>query len=96
MRAPPPLAPFCIAIAAFRRIGEFIWTAADWRSGATFHRWHITRGPAILLPHGASSETLLLTLPASKIDPFRQGITLTIAAAGDTACAVTTLRNYTT
>ena len=38
-----------------------------------------------------TSERLLLTLPASKTDPFRRGITLTIAAAGDSACAVAVL-----
>lgn len=44
-------------------------------------------------PPGASPNRLLLTLPASKTDPFRQGITLPIAAAGDTACAVTALHH---
>ena len=33
-----------------------------------------------------------ITLPASKTDPFRQGVTLTIAATGDEACAVSALQ----
>ncbi|KAL7270313.1 hypothetical protein RUND412_006988 [Rhizina undulata] len=32
-----------------------------------------------------------LTLPASKADTFRRGITLTIAASGDSACPVSAL-----
>jgi integrase len=35
---------------------------------------------------------LYLTLPASKTDPFRLGITITIAAASDPACRVKSLR----
>jgi hypothetical protein len=36
---------------------------------------------------------LHMTLPASKTDPFRVGITITIAAASDAACPVKSLRH---
>ena len=38
-------------------------------------------------------DHLDLTLPATKTDPFRQGITLTAAATDDDACAVKALRH---
>lgn len=38
-------------------------------------------------------DHLELTLPASKTDPFRRGITLIIAASGDIACPVRALRH---
>ena len=56
------------------------------RNSAQFHR---TQGDG-------TPDRLLLTLPASKTDPFRRGITLTIAAVGDGACTVKTLHHLTT
>ena len=56
------------------------------RSSAQFH---LTQSDSI-------PECLLLTLPASKTDPFRWGITLTIAVVGDGACAVEALHHLTT
>ena len=50
-------------------------------------------GSAVFLSPRASPERLLLTLPTPKTDPFRKGITLTTAAAGDAACAVTALHH---
>ena len=38
-------------------------------------------------------DHLELTLPASKTVPFRQGITLTVAATNDEACAVCALKH---
>ena len=38
-------------------------------------------------------DRLFLVLPASKTDPFCQGVTLIISAATDDACAVKSLRN---
>ena len=38
-------------------------------------------------------DHLELTLPASKTDPFRRGITLNVAASGDDACPVRALRH---
>ena len=34
-----------------------------------------------------------LTLPASKTDPFRHGIQITVAASNDAGCPVTAMRN---
>ena len=89
-------AAFCIAFAAFLRIGEFTWSAADWRAEGEFHQWHMTRSSAQFHPTQGTPRQLLLTLPASKTDPFRRGITLNIAAAGDSACAVTALHHLVT
>ena len=57
-------AAFCLAFAAFLRIGEFTWEENMW--GDDFAQWHITRGSLLL-----SEGRLQLTLPASKTDPFR-------------------------
>ena len=38
-------------------------------------------------------DHLELTLPSSKIDPFRRGVTLTMSATNDKACAVRALRH---
>ena len=79
-------ASFCLAFAAFLRIGEFTWSRAD--RSASFQQWHITRGSVLLHP-----DHLQLSLPSSKTDTFRAGVTLTIAAAFDEACAVSSIRN---
>ena len=34
---------FCLAFAAFLRIGEFTWSNSDWQSDRGFKQWHITR-----------------------------------------------------
>lgn len=79
-------AAFCLAFAAFLRIGEFTYSDQD-RQQLDFGRWHATRSSIVL-----EQDKLQLSLPASKTDPFRQGVTLTIAAAGDEACPVASLR----
>ena len=79
--------PFCLAFAAFLRVGEFTYTASD-RNDYEFSQWFLTRRSARLY-----ENHLELTLPASKADPFRWGITLTIAASGDRAYAVKALRH---
>jgi len=85
------------------------WLQAD--QGAEFANWHVTRncvhfdipqnavtGPetATTLPAPEPSR-FYLTLPASKTDPFRKGVTLTIARSpidGDPACPVTSMLRY--
>ena len=52
-------------------------------------QFHPTQGISIL-------RRLLLTLPASKMDLIQWGITLTIAAVGDSACSVKALYHLTT
>lgn len=79
-------ASFCLAFAAFLRIREFIWSQAE--RDASFQQWHVSRSSILLHP-----DHLELSLPASKADTFRAGVTLTIAAAFDNACAVASLRN---
>jgi hypothetical protein len=84
-------AAFCTAFAGFLRVGEFTWTSAEWLLGAgDFSTWHVTRRSVQFLD---DDSRLYLTLPASKTDPFRMGITITIAAASDAACPVKSLRH---
>ena len=40
-----------------------------------------------------AEDQIYLQLPASKTDPFQQGVKLTIAAVNDKACAVNSLKN---
>ena len=88
-------AAFCLAFAAFLRIGEFTWGAHQWASGdLDFASWHATRRSITLgfnNSDGHHLDRLFFTLPASKTDPFRQGVTITIAAADERACAVSVL-----
>lgn len=79
-------ASFCLAFAAFLRVGEFTWTEADLSDD--FQHWHVTRRSVTLY-----EDYMELTLPSSKTDPFRRGITLSIAAANDAACPIRSLRN---
>ena len=79
-------AAFCLAFAGFLRAGEFTYSARDW-GDVEFYKWFLTRRSVRF-----HEDHIELTLPASKTDPFRQGVTLTIAATGDEACAVTALR----
>ena len=78
-------ASFCLAFAAFLRIGEFTYSLKD--RTADFSKWFLTRRSVRLF-----DDHLELTLPASKTDPFRRGVTLTIAASGDDACPVEAIR----
>ena len=80
-------AAFCLAFAGFLRAGEFTYSAHDWEHEEEFHKWFLTRRSVSF-----HDDYIELSLPASKTDPFRQGVTLTIAATGDEACAVTALR----
>lgn len=80
-------AAFCLAFAAFLRCGEFTYTVKDLES-SDFGSWHLTRKSVNIL-----DDQLTISLPASKTDPFRQGITLTVAATKDKACAIASMRN---
>ena len=64
-------------------MGEFTFTAQDLKDPEFATR----RSVRLFEDH------LELTLPASKTDPFRRDITLTIAASGDVACPVQVLRH---
>ena len=79
-------AAFYLAFAAFLRVGEFTYTARDLED-LDFAKWFLTRRSVRLF-----NDYLELTLPASKTDPFRLGITLIIAASGDAVYLVRALR----
>lgn len=82
-------AAFSLAFAAFLRIGEFTHSAAELNSDPSeFQEWHVTRGSIFL-----EKDWLELSLPASRTDPFRHGITITVAASHDAGCAVASLRH---
>jgi hypothetical protein len=82
-------AAFCLAFAGFLRVGEFTWTEhPDPSNPLEFARWHLTWRSVDIQP-----DRLLLTIPASKTDPFRQGVTLTISPASDPACPLVAIRN---
>lgn len=80
-------AAFCLAFAAFLRVGEFTYESRD-LNDEDFHDWFLTRRRVRL-----HEDHLELTLPSSKTDPFRRGVTLTIAASDDEACTVRALRH---
>jgi hypothetical protein len=81
-------AAFCLAFAGFLRVSEFTWTEYTPNNQLEFARWHLTWRSVDI-----QTDRLLLTIPASKTDPFRQGVTLTISPASDPACPLAALRN---
>ena len=84
-------AAFTLAFASFLRSGELTYTAEDIQN-PDFPSWHITRASIQCDPDG---HFLLLLLPASKTDPFRLGVTITIArSANDPLCAVKLMAIY--
>ena len=82
-------AAFTMAFAGFLSVGKFTYRETDRVSGAFFSMWFLTK-QHIHIPAGESY--IDLSIPAFKTDPFRKGITLTIAASGDAACPVDRLR----
>lgn len=80
-------ASFCLAFAAFLRCGEFTYTAQE-RKTNNFEAWHLTRRSITF-----QKDHITLSLSSSKTDPFRRGVTLTIAEINDSACAVASLRH---
>ena len=80
-------AAYSLAFAAFLRIGEFTWSRSE-RDNGDFQQWHVTRGSILL-----GSDKLEFSLPASKSDPFRRGVTITVAKALDEGCAVASIKN---
>ena len=82
-------AAFTLAFAGFLRVGECTYRDADKQLNSSFAKWFITKRSIIISEDRTSMD---LTLPASKTDPFREGIRLTITASGDEACAVKAMR----
>ena len=77
-------AGFCLAFTGFLRMGEFTYDRIE----SDFSSWNLTQGSVSF-----SEDWLFLVILSCKTDPFRQGITLTISAASDKACAVASLTN---
>ena len=82
-------ASFTLAFAGFLCVGEFTYKEADRDLGLSFGKWYLTKGSIRIHHSGAYME---LTLPSSKTDPFRKGISLTIAASHDEACPVQAMK----
>ena len=80
-------AAFSLAFAGFLQIGEFTYSAED-RGDPEFTKWFLTRGSIALY-----KDYMELSLPASKTDPFRQGVTILIASADDNACPIALLQH---
>jgi len=82
-------AAFTLAFAGFLPIREFTYREADKELGNSFPQWFLTKKSIQVAGDGAHME---LTIPASKTDPFRKGITLTIAATLDEGCPVQAMK----
>ena len=82
-------AAFSLAFAGFLRVGEFTYRRIDLDLGPAFRNWFRTKNSIRIAPGGDYME---LTLPASKTDPFRHGIQLTISATNDIGCPVSAMR----
>ena len=78
-----------MAFAGFLRVGEFTYREADRQLGSSFGKWYITKRSLKVSNNATHME---LTLPASKTDPFRKGITLAIASTQDPRCPVEAMR----
>ena len=74
-------AAMALAFAGFLRCGEFT-LAANTRFNPAVN---LTRSSVRFIPDMDSADHLILTLPASKTDPFRKGVTIVIAAAPNTS-----------
>ncbi|KAF4616706.1 hypothetical protein D9613_008807 [Agrocybe pediades] len=79
----------CVAYAGLLRSGEFTTKKPGSHNAAlNLSRQHIK-----FLPSFENPTHVLLTLPSSKTDPFRKGVTITIAAAPSrVSCPVTALK----
>ena len=80
-------AAFSLAFAGFLRLDEITYTATDLASD-DFSQWHVTRASMKL-----RATYMELHLPASKTDPWRQGVSISIAATGDNACPIRSLQH---
>jgi hypothetical protein len=83
-------AAFCLAFAGFLRVGEFTWSKGDYNPDypLAFARRHLSWRSVDI-----RADRLLLTIPTSKTDPFRHGVTLTISPASDAACPLAAIQN---
>ena len=84
---------FTLGFAGFLRVGKFTYPETDMHLGVSYSKWYLTKQSIRM----AEDETYMeLTLPASKTDPFRKGMTLTIAASSDIGCPVQAMKRLQT
>eukprot|EP00794_Sanderia_malayensis_P012898 gene12898-biopygen10284 len=81
-------AAMCLAFFGFLRISEFT-------SGQRFDKHcHLSHSDIKLLPNAQQPTHLRMDVKSSKIDPFRQGVSLVIGATNNSLCAVKALQCY--
>ena len=83
-------AAFTLAFASFLQIGEFTYSKADLDLGPNFRNWFLTRSSVRV---SRDLSHMSVHLPASKTDPFRQGVEIIIAASKDEACPIVAMVN---
>ncbi|KAJ8472984.1 hypothetical protein ONZ45_g16464 [Pleurotus djamor] len=77
-----------LAFAGFLRCGEFTTS----RAGQFDPNVHLSRSSIKFVPSVGNATHIVLTLPASKTDPFRKGVSIYISSApGAHTCPVTAL-----
>lgn len=81
-------AAICLAFFGFMRISEFTCTQTFVPSE------HLTLQDITFSPSPTLPSCMKVVLKASKADPFRKGITLTIGALNSRYCPVQALQNY--
>jgi hypothetical protein len=86
-------AAFTLAFAAFLRIGEITYSTHDVQhpQALYFGRWFVTKRSVTIAEDRSALE---IVLPASKTDPFRKSVTITVAATGDAGCPVKAMYSY--
>jgi len=82
-------AAFTLVFAAFLGVGEFTYRTDDKELGHSFPRWYRTKRSIKVSDDGTYME---LSIPASKTDPFRKGMMITIAATKDEGCPVRAMK----
>ncbi len=83
-------AAITLAFAGFLRCGEFTVSKESAYSPST----SLSRGSAQFLPDLATATHVVISLPASKTDPFRKGVSILVASApGAATCPVSALRH---
>ena len=84
-------AAFILAFAGFLRVEEFTYRDTDREMGPAFSKWFLTKSCVRL---SRRKGHLYLNIPASKTDPFQEGIMLTIAASNDNGCPVRAMTQF--
>jgi hypothetical protein len=85
----PAHAACCLAYAALLRCGKFTSRGSSAFNPAI----HLPRTSVQFIPSFEHPTHIILTLPTSKTDPFRKGVSITVAAApGKPSCAVNALK----